>query len=77
VSILNPRGILGVVGVCLFLIALYLVLEKGGNATTILGAVTSGAIGIASTLQGRNVSYTAASGSAVSNSGSISVSGTP
>lgn len=65
-SFLNPRGILGVIGVILALVALYLILEKGANATSILGALTSGSIGLVGTLQGRSVS-----------SGGTSVSGGP
>lgn len=55
-SFLNPRGILGVIGVILALVALYLILEKGANATSILGALTSGSIATIGVLQGRSVS---------------------
>lgn len=55
-SFLNPRGILGVIGVVLALVALYLVLEKATGATNILGALASGGIGFVGTLQGRTVS---------------------
>lgn len=55
-SIFNPRGILGVIGVILALVALYLILEKGTNATAILGALTSGSIATIGVLQGRSVS---------------------
>lgn len=54
-SIFNPRGLLGVIGVVLALIALYLILEKAGGATQVLGSLASGSIGLIGTLQGRNV----------------------
>lgn len=60
-SITNPRGILGVIGVILALIALYLLLEKAGGATQLLGAVASGSLGVIGTLQGRTVTYNGAS----------------
>lgn len=55
-SMFNPRGILGVIGVILALIALYLILEKAGGATSVLGSIASGSIGLVGVLQGRNVS---------------------
>lgn len=64
-SIFNPRGILGVIGVVLALIALYLLLEKAGGATQVLGSIASGSVGLVGALQARNVSI-----------GGVSVSGT-
>lgn len=55
-SLFNPRGILGVIGVILALIALYLILEKAGGATNILASLASGSIALVGTLQGRTVS---------------------
>lgn len=55
-SIFSPRGLIGVIGVILALIALYLILEKGGQATKVLGSLASGSIGLVGALQGRNVS---------------------
>ncbi len=49
----NIRGAYGVLGVMLFLIALYLVLERGTAASTIIGSVGSNASTIFKTLQGR------------------------
>ncbi len=68
-SLFNPRGILGVIGVMLALIALYLLLEKASGATSILGALASSALQLTGALQGRNVSTNVAGG--------VSVSGTP
>lgn len=62
-SLFSPRGILGVVGVILALVALYLLLEKAGGATQILGALATGSLSTIGVLQGRNVS---ASGVSVS-----------
>jgi hypothetical protein len=47
------RNVFGVVGVMLFLIALYLVLVHSTGAVKLIGATTSGANGLARTLQGR------------------------
>ncbi|HET9691001.1 MAG TPA: hypothetical protein VFP61_07595 [Acidimicrobiales bacterium] len=55
-SLFNPRGLLGLVGTMLALIALYLLLEKASGATSILGALASGSLGVFGVLQGRNVS---------------------
>lgn len=55
-SIFNPRGILGVIGVILALIALYLILEKATGATNILSALAGGGIATIGALQGRSVS---------------------
>ena len=62
----SPRNVLGLVGVMLFLIALYLVLEKAGGASQVFGALAGGALSVFGVLQGRNVT-----------SGNVSVSGGP
>lgn len=49
----NIRGINGVIGVMLFLIAIYLVLEKAGGASSLIGATADGGSKIFKTLQGR------------------------
>ncbi|MCL2393254.1 MAG: hypothetical protein FWC87_01095 [Acidimicrobiaceae bacterium] len=62
----SPRNILGVIGIMLGLIALYLLLENGGQASKILGALSAGSIGIFTTLQGRTTNFTGSSGAATS-----------
>lgn len=62
----NPRSLLGVVGVMLLLVALYLVLEKAGGASQVIGTLAAGGLSIFSALQGRNV-----------NAYGVQVSGTP
>jgi hypothetical protein len=47
------RGVYGVVGVMLFLIALYLVLEHGGQASGIISAFSKLGVDLGRTLQGR------------------------
>lgn len=47
------RSIYGVIGVMLFLIALFLVLDKNKGATSLVNSVTSGGNKLARTLQGR------------------------
>jgi hypothetical protein len=47
------RGVYGALGVMLFLIALYLVLEKSTGASRVIGAVGSNGVNIFKTLQGR------------------------
>ena len=54
-SLFDPHSIWAVVGVLLFLIALYLVLEHYTGATNILGTLFNGSTVLASTLQGRGV----------------------
>lgn len=54
-SIFTPRNILAVVGTVLALIALYLILEKAGGATQILGSIASGSLALTGALQGRTV----------------------
>lgn len=49
----NIRDVYGALGVMLFLIALYLVLENGAQATRIIGAIGSSTSGVFRTLQGR------------------------
>lgn len=66
-SIFSPRGLIGVIGVILALIALYLILEKAGGATQVLSSLASGSIGLVGALQGRSVSgggYTVSGGPA-------------
>jgi hypothetical protein len=63
----NPRSWLGIIGVMLFLIALYLVLEKAAGASSILGTLAAAGVAVFGTLQGRNVSGV----------GGVSVGGTP
>lgn len=55
-SLFSPRGITGVIGVVLALIALYLVLEKAGGASQVIGSLAGAAMTGIGTLQGRNVS---------------------
>lgn len=57
-DLFSPRNLLGVVGVMLFLIALYLVLEHAGGFSKAISAIASGTIGIFGVLQGRSVSGT-------------------
>jgi hypothetical protein len=64
-SIMNPRGIIGVIGVVLVLIALYLILEHYAGATSILSSLANGSIGLVGTLQGRTVSGGGGAGYAV------------
>lgn len=52
----TPRSWLGALGIMLGLIALFLVLEYAGGATSLIGALASGAMGVFGTLQGRSVS---------------------
>jgi hypothetical protein len=47
------HGIYGTIGVMLFLVALYLVLEHGGQASSIIGAIGQNSSGVLKTLQGR------------------------
>lgn len=47
------RGVYGALGVMLFLIALYLVLERAVGATRIITSVGSSASGVFRVLQGR------------------------
>jgi hypothetical protein len=54
-SIFDPHNFWAVIGVVLFLIALYLVLENYVGATNILSNLFSGSVGLAGTLQGRSV----------------------
>lgn len=61
-----PRNVLGVVGIILGLIALYLVLTMAAGANSLLGTLASGSLGLVGALQGRNVS-----------AGGVSVSGKP
>jgi hypothetical protein len=56
VSMFSPKGILGVIGVVLALIALYLILEHATGATSILGSLAGGSLATIGVLQGRNVS---------------------
>ena len=49
----NVRGFWSAIGVALSLIALYLVLENGANASKVIGAVASFTTGAFRTLQGR------------------------
>ncbi len=55
-SMFSPRGALGVIGIMLGLIALYLILEKAGGASQLLSTLATGGMAIFGTLQGRNVS---------------------
>lgn len=55
-AIFQPHNLWAVVGVVLFLIALYLVLENYGGASSVLGTLFSGATVLTGTLQGRSVS---------------------
>ena len=50
------RNWLGVVGVMLALIALYLVLEHATGAAGLIGALGAGTMAVFGTLQGRSVS---------------------
>jgi hypothetical protein len=54
-SIFDPKTIWAVVGVCLFLIALYLVLENAGGASSVLSTLFAGTSQTFGILQGRNV----------------------
>lgn len=49
----NPRSVYGTVGVMLFLVAIYLVLEKAAGATSIIRAVGDTSAQVFKTLQGR------------------------
>lgn len=49
----NPRSIYQVIGVMLFLIALFLVLDKYTGATRVITAVAQGGKGLVRVLQGR------------------------
>lgn len=49
------RNFLGIVGVMLALVALYLVLEHATGAAGLLGALAAGGMAIFGTLQGRTV----------------------
>lgn len=49
------RNWLGIVGVMLTLIALYLVLEHAAGAAQVLGTLGAGTMAIFGTLQGRSV----------------------
>lgn len=49
----HVKGIYGTLGVMLFLIALYLVLEHGTSASGIIGAIGTQTSGVFKTLQGR------------------------
>lgn len=49
----HVRGVYGSLGVMLFLIALYLVLEHGNSATSIISAVGGSTTSVFRTLQGR------------------------
>lgn len=63
----TPRNLLALLGTMLFLIALYLVLEKAGGASQVFGALANGGLALIGGLQGRTV---------VNGSGA-QVSGTP
>ncbi|HET9059165.1 MAG TPA: hypothetical protein VFN61_04530 [Acidimicrobiales bacterium] len=54
-SIFKPNSAWAVVGVVLFLIALYLVLEHFGGASALLSTLFNGSTLLAGTLQGRKV----------------------
>lgn len=47
------RSVYGAIGVMLFLIALFLILDKAGGAASVIRAVSSGGVDIFKTLQGR------------------------
>jgi hypothetical protein len=47
------RSVYGAVGVMLFLVALFLVLDKAGGAAQVIRAVAAGGVDIFRTLQGR------------------------
>jgi hypothetical protein len=49
------RQITGIVSTMLMLIALYLVLSRGANATKIIGAIATGGAKVFRTLQGHPV----------------------
>jgi hypothetical protein len=55
----NPRSFLGVIGVMLFLVALYLVLEYATGASGVIAALSAAGVQIFGTLQGRSVSVNA------------------
>jgi hypothetical protein len=50
----SPRGIWQTIGVMLFLIAMFLVLEHGTAATSLIKAGSKGGIGLVEALQGRS-----------------------
>lgn len=47
------RQVSGIVGTMLLLIALYLVLKFGANASKVIGSIATGAARVFKTLQGR------------------------
>jgi hypothetical protein len=49
----NPRGLTGVIGVMLFLIAVYLVLKNAGGASSILTSGGGTGVRLITALQGR------------------------
>lgn len=55
-SLFDPRSLYAVIGVILFLVALYLILANGTGANTLLSTIAGGTVGLVGTLQGRAVS---------------------
>lgn len=49
----SVRSIYSVIGVMLFLIALYLVLEKAGGASSLIGSLSNFGVNVTKALQGR------------------------
>lgn len=52
-SVFSPRGVLGVIGAIFALIAIYLILVHFGGADSLLKTLSTGSIGLITTLQGR------------------------
>jgi len=53
---MRPRGVLGVIGVMLALVALYLLLEHAGGASQIFSTLAASGMALFGTLQGRTTS---------------------